>query len=112
MTRNRQSQSDIHLSEQNIQNWSFDEEFKVLAVELLEYDGANLVRKQSDTRQSKIVESGGYTYICYAPVGTAEATEGWQIFRVDATGNKMYADGDANYDNAASDPASLTYSYT
>lgn len=112
MTRNRQSKSDIYRSEQNIQNWSFDEEFQVSAVELLEYDGSNLVRKISNQIQQKIVESGSYTYICIAPVGTAEATAGWQICRYDTTGNKMFADADLNFDNVATDPTSLTYSYS
>lgn len=99
-------------SEQYIQNASYDEDFDVLAFELLEFDGAQLIRKPSDTQNMKIVESGGYTYICKSPVGTAEATEAWQICRIDSDGNKMYANGASTYTNAASDPTSLSYSYS
>lgn len=62
--------------------------------------------------QIKSVNSGDYTYFCFAQPGTAEATASWKIFRIDTDGNKLYADGDADYDNAASDPTLLTYSYT
>lgn len=99
-------------TEQNMGNTSFDEDFGVNAVETLGYDGSNLVRSESDDIQTKVVESGGYTYICKAAVGTAENAAGWKIFRIDTAGSKMYADGDANYDNVASDPTGLSYSYT
>lgn len=108
----RNNKSEIHKSEQQIQNWSFDEEYKVLVQHTVGYDGQALVRQEANDMQVKIVESGGYTYICKAAVGTAEATAKWKIYRIDATGNKVYADGNASYDNVASDPASLTYSYT
>lgn len=99
-------------SEQNIQNASFDREFGVSTVEQLGYDGQNMVRQPAEDMQQKVVTSGDYTYICKAAVGTAEATEKWKIFRVDGDGNIMYADADANYDNAATDPTTLTYNYS
>lgn len=40
MAQNRQSQPDIHRSGQSVLNWSFDEEFDVLAVENLLYNEA------------------------------------------------------------------------
>jgi len=62
--------------------------------------------------QTKITLDGADTYIAHALVGTAEATAGWKAFKLDANGSKMYADGDANYDNVATDLTALTYSYT
>lgn len=75
-------------------------------------DGVGAKRVMDVDQQIKIVESGGYTYVCFANVGTPEATAEWKVFRVDSTGNKMYADANCKYDNVASDPASLTYSYS
>ena len=100
------------VSEQNILNTSFDPDFGVLVVEGLGYDGSNLQRTNADNLQIKVVESGSYTYFCFAAPGTAEATAGWRAFRLDSTGNLLYADGDANYDNVATDPTALSYSYT
>lgn len=60
----------------------------------------------------KITSSGVYTYIAKAQVGTPEATAGWQAKRIDSNGSVMYADGDVNYDNVATDLTALTYSYT
>jgi hypothetical protein len=46
---NRQSKPDTEKSEQRVLNWSFDNEFKVLAVELLGYNSAtnSLVRLEA-----------------------------------------------------------------
>lgn len=108
----RNNKPDVNRSEQGVLNWSFDEVFRVLAVMSLGSDGQNAIRQDADDQQMKIVSSGGYTYICKAAVGTAEASALWKIFRLDSNGSKMYADGNANYDNIASDPTALTYSYT
>ena len=39
--RSREGKSEIEKSEQQVQNWSFDEKFKVLATEGLVYDSTN-----------------------------------------------------------------------
>lgn len=39
--RDREGKSEIEKSEQQVQNWSFDEKFKVLATEGLVYDSTN-----------------------------------------------------------------------
>jgi hypothetical protein len=62
--------------------------------------------------QVKVVESGGYTYYCLATPGTAVATAGWRIMREDATGNVLFCDADDLFDNVASSPESLVYSYS
>ena len=108
----KRSYSDIVRSEQTLLKRSIDDEFEILAVEVLGYDGQNLQRLGADNQQIKVVESGGYRYFCFAAPGTAEAAAGWRIFRLDDIGNLLYADGNANFDNVASSPESLTYSYT
>lgn len=107
----KRSYSDIVRSEQTLLKRSIDDEFEVLATEGLGYDGQSLQRLNADNLQIKVVESGGYTYFCFAKPGTTEATAKWRVFRLDSTGNLLYADGNANYDNAATDPTALNYTY-
>lgn len=65
-------------------NMSFDEDFHTYVYEGLGYDGQNLTRNEASDLQLKVVESGGYTYICKSAVGTAEATAKWKIYRLDS----------------------------
>ena len=102
----------IAMSAQAMLNHSYDTDYDLLCVEIVEFDGTSFVRKDSSTQQMKVVVSGGYTYICRAPVGTAEVAAGWQAFRMDNNGNKMYANADSLYDNVATDPTVLNYSYS
>ena len=88
------------------------------------YDGINAVAIKVDPSGNltggsavyniKITESGNYTYIGKAPVGTAQATAGWQAFRIDENTSGqtliLYADGNANFDNVCTDLTSLSYS--
>lgn len=102
----------INKSTQEMQNLGFDVDYNVPVVETLGYSGSGVDRQLSDSLQIKAVESGGYQYFCFSSPGVAEATAGWMIFRLDATGNKMYADANANFDNVATDPTALSYSYS
>lgn len=99
-------------STQNILNNSYNTDFDLLEFLLTGFDGQNAVKLEADDLQTKIVESGGYTYVCKAAVGTAESSQAWKIFRIDSSGSKMYADGDSEFDNVATDPTALSYSYT
>ncbi|MDV7397294.1 hypothetical protein RZS08_38190, partial [Arthrospira platensis SPKY1] len=67
---------------------------------------------QSPNEALKLTESGNYTYVAKAPVGTLESASAWKVFRIDeTTGLKItWADGNANYDNVATDLTTLTYS--
>ena len=66
---------------------------------------------------TKITSSGGYTYIgeavppstAYASRALHEAALVWRVHRLDAAGNVIWADGDGNFDNAATDLTSLSY---
>ena len=98
-------------SEQNLQNWSFDNEFGVFMVESVGYDGQNLQRQSASNLQLYLVNDGTYDYVCFSAPGTALATAKWKIIRAGSSG-VMYADANANYDNVATDPTLLTYGYT
>lgn len=58
----------------------------------------------------KITQSGGYTYIGEAVPGTAQATAAWRCQRIDSTGTTIWADGNGNFDNVATDLTALSYS--
>lgn len=98
-------------SEQDVLNSVYDEDYGVLKTSYYGSNGQTLQRGESDDLQIKAVVSGSYTYFCFSAPGTPEATPLWKIFRLDNNGSLVYADGDAKFDNAATDPASLTYTY-
>jgi hypothetical protein len=108
MATNRPA-SQIKHTTQNILNYSYDEANEILAVELVGYDGQNLQKLGGDTYATKVVTSGTDTYVGQAAPGTTAATTKWQAFKVDTSGNVTWADGNASFDNAATDLASLSY---
>ena len=100
----RQGKSSTEKSEQKVLNWSFDEEFKVLVTEGLGYDGQNLQRNPAKALKTVLYADSNYDYICEAAPGTLVATAKWRVTRVSKlTGNVDYADGNANFDNSATD---------
>lgn len=56
--------------------------------------------------------SGNVTYYGLALPGTTQATAAWRAFKVDQTSGMIitWADGNADYDNVATDLSTLTYS--
>lgn len=88
---------------------SSSKEPKVTGRVVINPDGTDITDSYD---QTKIVEDGGYTYVCKSKPGTAEATAEWKIYRIDSNGSKVYADGNYNYDNVATDPTTLNYSYS
>lgn len=98
--------------EQYMQNISFDEDFGVNAVETLGYDGQALQRSLADAMAVKVTTSGDITYIGLAAAGTAEATAKWQARKINASSGVVitFADGNANFDNVATDLTALSYS--
>lgn len=101
-------------SEQQVLNEVYDEGSKTLKVVSGEYDGSELQNPVSSQVATKIVESGSYVYVCIAPIGTPQATAGWQCKKIDqstaGTTVITWADGDALFNNIATDPTALTYS--
>ena len=69
----------------------------------------------SETHYSQIIrESGTFTYIMKATPGTLSGAASWQVKRINDDGagatDFEWADGDSDFDNIASNYASLTYS--
>lgn len=98
--------------EQYMQNTSFDEEFGVNAVETLGYDGQNLQRSQADAVALKVTVSGTNTFLAMAAAGTAQTTAKWQARKIDTSSGVVvtFADGNASFDNVATDLTALSYS--
>lgn len=76
--------------------------------ELVRQAGAALVA--DGALATKITVAGGYTYIGEAIPGVAQATAAWRCSRIDASGTTVWADGNGNFDNVATDLTSLSYS--
>lgn len=79
----------------------------------LEYTGSGWVRKGSGLVSKKITVSGTTVYVACAPIGTAQASATWQAKKIATSGNDTtitWADGNANFDNVATDLTALTYS--
>jgi len=121
--QDRQNKPETHRSEQAVQNWSFDEAFKVLVFLGLKYDGTNVVRDVESNlvaQKKKIVVVGDVTtiYKAIAPAGTLEATDKWMasktVIDTSVAGTTditlTWADGNTNFDNQAVDLTALTYS--
>jgi len=98
--------------EQYMQNTSFDETFGVNTVEILKYDGSGLQRALADAMALKVTVSGTNTFLAMAAAGTAQATAGWQARKIDTSSGVVitWADGNADFDNVATDLTALSYS--
>lgn len=100
-------------SEQGVLNKAFDNEYNTLVTTSGEFDGASVKRPTSRNVAKKITESGDYTYIAIAPIGTAQSEAKWQVKRIQVSGNDTiftWADGDDSFDNIATDLTALSYS--
>lgn len=112
----RQSKPPIERSEQNIQNWSFDNEYNVLAVEMLAENPAGdaLVRLNtsdltggSTTYDIRDIEdTGTYKYFGFGERGGTA----WRIMRKElATNAFRYATGATDYATNWTNRGSQTY---
>ena len=108
---NRKDLPTIHNSEQGVLNSSFDEDFGVSTAEGLSYDGQSLQRTNADNLAMKITEDGLVTYIAIAAPGTLQSEAKWQVKKIDKTTGTVitWADGNANFDNSATDLTALSY---
>ena len=97
---------------QYMENASLDEDFGVLTRETLGYDGVSLQRSTADSMALKITVVGSVTYLATAAPGTAEATAKWRVKKIDETSGMVitWSDGDADFDNVATDLTALSYS--
>lgn len=99
-------------SQEHILNQSFDRELQQLMVEGVGFDGQNLQRLNADNMATKITVAGSITYVAKAATGALQADAVWQCKKIDETTGTVitFADGDANFDNVATDLTALTYS--
>lgn len=104
------SQQGIKASEQAIQNSSFDPTYGLLQFEPMGFDGGGFRAPLSDQTATKVTSSGSDTYVGFAAPGTAQSSALWQCIKVDTNGTVTYADGNATFDNVATDLTALSYS--
>jgi len=105
--------NDTDNASQHLDNRSFNTQFQIYENLIYESDGATLRAATSPLCAMKITEVGDTVYIAKAPIGTAQATAGWQVKRIDTIGANTtftWADGNADYDNVATDLTALIYS--
>lgn len=102
------------LSEQTILEKVYQPTNKTLAVESYGYDGILSQRPLASALAMKVVVASTLTYVAIASPGTAQSTAKWQCRLVDTSvsGTTVitWADGDAEFDNVATNLAALTYS--
>jgi hypothetical protein len=56
------------------------------------------------------ITPGADTYIGEAVPGTLQSAAAWRCQKIDANGSVTWADGNANFDNVATDLTALSYS--
>ena len=102
------------LSEQTILEKVYQPKNKTLAVESYGFDGVLSQRPLADALAMKVVVAGTLTYLAIASPGTAQASALWQARLIDTTvsGTTVitWADGNAEFDNVATNLSALTYS--
>lgn len=106
------SQMGVTATEQYLLNSSFDPDTGVLVVMPVGFDGVSAVKQPSQSVAMKVTQSGDITYMAFAAPGTAQGTAKWQVKKIDASGGIVttWADGNANFDNIATDLTTLDYS--
>ena len=65
----------------------------------------------SNTYSRIIISNATYTYSMWAPAGSLSANNVWRVSRTDNGGSRMWADGNTNFDNIASNYSILTYTF-
>lgn len=100
----------IVYSSQEIDNMSFDTDLLTRVSQGVGFDGVNLQRENAQNLATETQTSGTDTYIGEAAPGTAKATAKWKAYKVTSAGVITWADGNANFDNVATDLTALTYS--
>jgi hypothetical protein len=99
-------------TEQNILNNIYDQILKTIAVTGYGWNGQQADATNSENLAVKVTESGSITYVGLAAPGTPQSSALWQCKKVDETTGTVitWCDGDALFDNVATDLTALTYS--
>lgn len=83
-----------------------------VATVALAKQNVSLEEQVAGVLQVKIYTDGTDTYMCKARPGTPLTAADWQVRKIDVNGNTTWADGNAEFDNVATDAATvkaLTY---
>lgn len=99
-------------SVQYMENASWHSTLEVLTRLGLGYDGQNLQLNNAENLATKVTVAGDLTYVGIAAPGSAQASAVWQCKKIDQSSGTVvtFADGDANFDNTATDLTAHTYS--
>jgi len=98
-------------SQVHTDNQSFDAQFQTYVHQPLGFDGQALQRMRADAVAMKMTTVGSVTYLAIAAPGTVESDAKWQCKKIDQTTGLVmtFADGDASFDNVATDLTALSY---
>lgn len=105
--------TDKRFSIQDIENNGADRTFGGFPMrEMVGFDGTNLQRMNASNMSVKVTTSGTNTYLALAKPGASQSSAIWQARRIDSSSGVSitWADGNANFDNSATDLTALSYS--
>ena len=107
-----QDSTQVKYTEQNVLNNIYESALKAIVVLNAGYTGSGTQLPIADSMAVKITESGTTTYIGIAAPGTAQSASTWQCKKIDESSGMVltWADGNADFDNVATDLTALTYS--
>lgn len=104
---------------QYMQNWGFDDTFKVPTVEIVGSDGRNLQRMNANNMAIRIEYDGSSNpiYIGIAAPGVLNGDSYWQIRKLTFDGQNnvtsiQYASGTSNFDKIWDSRSDGTYTYS
>jgi len=98
---------------QELGNREHDDDFALKKTMNYESDGTSAIAPITKLTAKKITVDGSDTYVATAPIGSDQADPVWQAKKIAVSGGDTtitWADGDANFDNSATDLKTLTYS--
>jgi hypothetical protein len=102
------------ISEQTVLEKVFDPLSDTLAITNYGFDGSTAQADPPKATNLKITKVGDVTYVAKSAPGTAQGTAKWQCKKIDGSvvGTTLitFADGNADFDNTATDLTALTYS--
>lgn len=104
--------NDTKLTPTNILNRSYDSTLDVIVVLPLEFDPSGATKRPvTGDLTSRIVSSGGITYIGEATLGSATSSAVWQVTKADTTTSPQTIKiaGTGAFDQIFDNYASLTY---
>lgn len=99
-------------SEQNILNNVYDTLLRSLAVTQMGYTGQGTQATVGQSMALKLTTGTNVVYLAIAAPGSNQSSAVWQARKIDTSSGVVitWADGDASFDNVATDLTALSYS--